>query len=98
MSSRMPLSPILRSTADEGVFHIEDPKIKHLYTVAWSIRNLADGLISDKSLDEIHRSLTQLYADLLEKIQEEEDNIRESERTSPVPTSVPNLFGKPKSQ
>jgi hypothetical protein len=97
MSSRMQLFPILRCIADDGIFHIEDPKIKHLYTLAWSIRNLADGLRPDKSLDEIHRSLAQLYIDILEKIQEEENNIREAERSSPVPTSVPNLFTKPKS-
>ena len=98
MSSRTPLSPILRCIGEDESLYLYEPKIKHLYTLAWSIRNLADSLNSDKSFDKIHHSLTQIYVDILEKIKEEEYNIKETERSSPVPTSVPNLFAKPKLQ
>jgi hypothetical protein len=96
MPTRKSLEPILRCAGEEGTIDTTNHVIKKMCTFAWIIKNTADALDIDPSFDEFHARLTEIYLMAYDKIAIEDARLKADNGYQPGPSSVPNLFGKPK--
>ncbi len=94
MEYRVPIGPVINCVSEKGVLHIQNPLIKYLYSLAWSIKNIADTISNEEIFDNIHYNLAESYVNIVELINFTEEQLKNLEGYTPGPESIPNFFNK----